>query len=60
MRASFAKLLNCLILVSKMLSDESTLKDPMADLEPVVAAPNGVAFFESGKGGKIAVYQSYM
>ena len=43
-----------------MLSDESTLKDPMADLEPVVAAPNGVAFFESGKGGKIAVYQSYM
>ena len=43
-----------------MLSDESVVEDPIGEPETVVATSDGVAFFESRKGGKIAVHQSYM
>ena len=38
-------MLNCLILILEMSSDDSNLEDPMAELKLVVAVSNGVTFF---------------
>ena len=47
-------MLNCLILILEMSSDDSNLEDPMAELKLVIAASNGVTFFFSLKNeGKL-------
>ena len=42
-------MLNCLILILEMSSDDSNLEDPMAELKLVVAVSNGVTVFLSQK-----------
>ena len=42
-------MLNCLILVLEMSSDDSNIGDPMAELKLVVTASNGVTVFLSQK-----------